>query len=471
MTRPDSNASKHPQCQPQPSSTVPPSTSEILRDRVYIGNLSAALSKSHCRSIGTTHVLSVCPDYPSTPTESNASESDLETRHLTIAVHDSEYEDLLIHLPRACRFIESAVSGGGKVLVHCVMGISRSATVVAAYLMKSKGMDAVTAIRYIKQKRPQIYPNYGFVTQLIAFAACQYDPSPTNTVYRAWKKTQKQRMTVYLNNIADTTTIIRDKLLLSSCFPEDPLQAEWLVHDLGVTHLLTISPAKIPSTIPGSSNLAKYHHISLLERNKEDLLVALPDACRFIRQGIDNGGTVLVHCLVESKACVVACASLMDMKSLSPEAALGVLQDALPLFNATRNLSRQLELFAVCGHKPTRDHYLVQSWIKSQDHAYFSTPTSTSTSSSSPSSAASSPGPSTPPSSLSSRTSSASSYMGAGRPAKTHISKARDSRYHESLAARAMELLVDSDDEARFDLGAFGKALVAIQESKVREYE
>ena len=82
-------------------------------------------------------------------------------------VQDSEYEDLLIHLPRACRFIEDAVSRGGRVLVHCVMGVSRSTTVVAAYracgggytrlcvtelylVMKSRGMDAASAIQFIK---------------------------------------------------------------------------------------------------------------------------------------------------------------------------------------------------------------------------------------------------------------------------------------------------------------------------------
>jgi membrane-associated phospholipid phosphatase len=52
---------------------------------------------------------------------------------MVIPVQDSEYEDLLIHLPNACLFIETALSRGGKVLVHCVMGISRSATVVCAY--------------------------------------------------------------------------------------------------------------------------------------------------------------------------------------------------------------------------------------------------------------------------------------------------------------------------------------------------
>ena len=72
--------------------------------------------------MGITHIVSVCPDYPSTG-----------PRHLTIPVEDSELENLLIHLPEACRFIHNALEQGGRVLIHCVMGISRSTTVLAAY--------------------------------------------------------------------------------------------------------------------------------------------------------------------------------------------------------------------------------------------------------------------------------------------------------------------------------------------------
>lgn len=66
--------------------------------------------------------MSVCQDFP--PEGPN---------HLIIPVQDSEYDDILIHLPNSCRFIQNALDGGGRVLVHCHMGISRSATVIAAY--------------------------------------------------------------------------------------------------------------------------------------------------------------------------------------------------------------------------------------------------------------------------------------------------------------------------------------------------
>ena len=87
-------------------------------------SLQVALSSSQRSALGITHVLSVCPDCPAEPED---------TDHLCIPVQDSEFEDLLGHLPTACSFIQNALDSGGKVLVHCVMGVSRSATVVCAY--------------------------------------------------------------------------------------------------------------------------------------------------------------------------------------------------------------------------------------------------------------------------------------------------------------------------------------------------
>ena len=87
-------------------------------------SLQVALSSSQRSGLGITHVLSVCPEYPADPEDNH---------HLCIPVEDSEFENLLVHLPVACSFIQNAVDAGGKVLVHCVMGISRSATVICAY--------------------------------------------------------------------------------------------------------------------------------------------------------------------------------------------------------------------------------------------------------------------------------------------------------------------------------------------------
>ena len=64
----------------------------------------------------------MCEEYPSTG-----------ANHLVILIDDTPYDNMLIRLRRACQFIEQALQQGGRILVHCAAGISRSPTVVAAY--------------------------------------------------------------------------------------------------------------------------------------------------------------------------------------------------------------------------------------------------------------------------------------------------------------------------------------------------
>ncbi|XP_066981433.1 dual specificity protein phosphatase 19 [Macrobrachium rosenbergii] len=69
-------------------------------------------------------------------------------------------------LDECCDFIHNVVVGGGCVLVHCNAGVSRSASVVIAYLMRYYGMNYEEAFKFVKTKRSFIRPNTGFVEQL-----------------------------------------------------------------------------------------------------------------------------------------------------------------------------------------------------------------------------------------------------------------------------------------------------------------
>ena len=56
-----------------------------------------------------------------------------------------------------------------SVLVHCHRGVSRSATVVIAYMMKCKNVGMIEAFNLVKLQRPVIDPNFGFLIQLQSF--------------------------------------------------------------------------------------------------------------------------------------------------------------------------------------------------------------------------------------------------------------------------------------------------------------
>ncbi len=65
------------------------------------------------------------------------------------------------------RLIEEALACGGRVLVHCKEGISRSATIVVAHLMQT-GVPMLEALAHVKKRR-SVFPNDGFLRQLAAF--------------------------------------------------------------------------------------------------------------------------------------------------------------------------------------------------------------------------------------------------------------------------------------------------------------
>jgi len=153
----------------------------VIENRLFLGNILAARSTRSLTERRITHVLSVCNDHiPAELPESGI-------HHMRIPVEDVDYEDLLIHLPSACQFIEEALRNGGNVLVHCVQGISRSAAVIAAYLMWRRRINSTAALELVRAARDQIWPNPGFQEQLVLFELCQYAPSPVNGYYTSWR--------------------------------------------------------------------------------------------------------------------------------------------------------------------------------------------------------------------------------------------------------------------------------------------
>ena len=67
------------------------------------------------------------------------------------------------------RFIDHARRRGLRVLVHCQAGISRSVTVLCAYLMNRFGWSMAKALKQITRKRPIAHPNPGFINALVNY--------------------------------------------------------------------------------------------------------------------------------------------------------------------------------------------------------------------------------------------------------------------------------------------------------------
>lgn len=114
-------------------------------------------------------VINVASELPDTPLPSTA-----PILYLRINISDRPNAELSKHFDEVADMIEEVRQNGGRTLIHCVAGISRSATLCLAYLMKYSGMTLREAFDHVKSIRPQIRPNTGFFQQLRCYEEARY---------------------------------------------------------------------------------------------------------------------------------------------------------------------------------------------------------------------------------------------------------------------------------------------------------
>uniref|UniRef100_A0A674EUF9 Protein phosphatase Slingshot homolog 1 n=1 Tax=Salmo trutta TaxID=8032 RepID=A0A674EUF9_SALTR len=133
----------------------------LIFDHLYLGSEWNASNLEELRDCGVGHILNVTREidnfFPGTFTYHN------------IRVYDEEATDLLAHWNETYNFIVRAKKNQSKCLVHCKMGVSRSASTVIAYAMKEYGWTLEKAYNFVKQKRSIARPNAGFMRQLAEY--------------------------------------------------------------------------------------------------------------------------------------------------------------------------------------------------------------------------------------------------------------------------------------------------------------
>ncbi|MEM1417245.1 MAG: dual specificity protein phosphatase [Myxococcota bacterium] len=117
------------------------------------------------REAGITHVFS-CLDAGALPKVAFLEGSFRVER---FSLRDAMDADLTGALPAFFAFAEEA--SGGTLLVHCEAGVSRSATLATALLMRRERLSFLEAYRRLRTKRPGVLPNIGFASQLQHFEA------------------------------------------------------------------------------------------------------------------------------------------------------------------------------------------------------------------------------------------------------------------------------------------------------------
>uniref|UniRef100_A0A9J7WYC8 Dual specificity phosphatase 16 n=1 Tax=Cyprinus carpio carpio TaxID=630221 RepID=A0A9J7WYC8_CYPCA len=151
-----------PSCISQPCLPVSSSGPTRILPHLYLGCQRDVLNQELMQQNDIAYVLNAsntCPKPDFIP----------DSHFLRVPVNDSFCEKILPWLDRSVEFIEKAKASNASVLVHCLAGISRSATIAIAYIMKRMDMSLDEAYRFVKEKRPTISPNFNFLGQLLDF--------------------------------------------------------------------------------------------------------------------------------------------------------------------------------------------------------------------------------------------------------------------------------------------------------------
>ncbi|XP_038063663.1 dual specificity protein phosphatase 12-like isoform X2 [Patiria miniata] len=145
---------------------------------LFLGSESAVVTPEGQAAVlqhAITHVLSVADMKPKMGT--------LNLKHKFVRANDMPNVDILQHFEDCFGFIDDALREG-KILVHCMMGVSRSSTIVIGYLMHRDKITFNEAFDMVRKQHPIAEPNYGFMDLLRLFEAmgCQF--SSANPLYR-----------------------------------------------------------------------------------------------------------------------------------------------------------------------------------------------------------------------------------------------------------------------------------------------
>ncbi|ELU11441.1 hypothetical protein CAPTEDRAFT_104600 [Capitella teleta] len=131
-----------------------------LTDYLFISGMKA-LQPDRLRCAGITHIINCTMEVPCVQMP--------DMQCTQIKVSDTPGARLGVHFDRAADIIRQVQQKGGRVLVHCVAGVSRSATLCIVYLMKYSRMSLRDSYLFVKSKRPIIRPNPGFFKQMIDY--------------------------------------------------------------------------------------------------------------------------------------------------------------------------------------------------------------------------------------------------------------------------------------------------------------
>nr|GAT47612.1 phosphatases II [Mycena chlorophos] len=129
---------------------------------MYLGLAAAALDIVPFEEKRIHHLVQVIEPPQPVPSE-NPRDWPLEYFRIKIKDTPKAAKVLAERLLAVCDYIADALGRGESVLVHCQQGVSRSASVVIAFLIRERAMSYEDALAFVRERRRCARPNWGFV--------------------------------------------------------------------------------------------------------------------------------------------------------------------------------------------------------------------------------------------------------------------------------------------------------------------
>ncbi|XP_078544156.1 dual specificity protein phosphatase 22 [Lissotriton helveticus] len=127
---------------------------------LFIGNFKDARDVEQLKKNNITHILSI---------HDSARPMLEDLKYLCIPASDSPSQNLIRHFKESTKFIHECRLRGEGCLVHCLAGVSRSVTLVVAYVMVITDFGWEDALSAVRAARSCANPNTGFQKQLQEF--------------------------------------------------------------------------------------------------------------------------------------------------------------------------------------------------------------------------------------------------------------------------------------------------------------
>ncbi|CAF1104920.1 unnamed protein product [Adineta steineri] len=150
--------------------------------RLFLGDCKLAMDPVKLKQLGFTHILNAAEGRKFGQINTCATYyEEAGIKYLGFSIIDNPTYQIGMHFEEAIKFLEEALNNKkNRVYVHCQQGISRSATLIVAYLLHTyENMSLFDAFQLVATRR-RIWPNEGFCRHLIRLEKEKKKKTSTN---------------------------------------------------------------------------------------------------------------------------------------------------------------------------------------------------------------------------------------------------------------------------------------------------